>query len=514
MSLSMYLGETDIQRNSMNAICIEIIQSMEQTRSSIYAFNRALLLQGKTYSSAKSYLTDIYLPLNQGIIYLCEELIRQNDNYPNEFRTQVATTDVIEQDVIEQIHEINKSIEALRDSTVVLPFQTIMIQIYIRMKQKLQEKLDTLYTYNSSSSSNFDTAVSLANAVMTGLQQVQGGNGFNSENGTFQTNKMDLSWISKIDDIHYTRKAEEHYADYLQQYPEDKDKLIEILKYEESDNRYVDQTNDFLSPLEDKDQIEIKFLMYTSEEPYRTMSLKYLDEVTIANPEADGGAFYRSSDNSITMGSISEDRTNARGPYFTFFHELGHAIDYNHGVENGMDGFYSNHYTSNGNTLANYMRDDVSNRVQSEINLRLEDSKYDHLSSVEKQSIVNNITEEFIYDGPSNVSLTAEEETLYGEVQTQISNELQADEHNNASDVYGGVTVNEIVGKWGHHDNSYWIDENSEERVNEPNKEGFASYYAVYMLENSEFKDQQLDSVGEFLPNSKKHMDEMLNNME
>ncbi|MFD1334423.1 hypothetical protein ACFQ4N_02360 [Oceanobacillus iheyensis] len=66
----------------------------------------------------------------------------------------------------------------------------------------------------------------------------------------------------------------------------------------------------------------------------------------------------------------------------------------------------------------------------------------------------------------------------------------------------------------GHHDNSYWIVENSEERVNEPNKEGFASYYAVYMLEDSEFKDQQLDSVGEFLPNSKKHMDEMLNNME
>ncbi|WP_160162356.1 hypothetical protein [Oceanobacillus iheyensis] len=50
--------------------------------------------------------------------------------------------------------------------------------------------------------------------------------------------------------------------------------------------------------------------------------------------------------------------------------------------------------------------------------------------------------------------------------------------------------------------------------MNEPNKEGFASYYAVYMLEDSEFKDQQLDSVGEFLPNSKKHMDEMLNNME
>lgn len=61
----------------MNSICIEIIQSMEQTKSSIIAFLQALLLQEKTYNSAKVYMTNTYLPLAQGIIYLGEEIIRQ-----------------------------------------------------------------------------------------------------------------------------------------------------------------------------------------------------------------------------------------------------------------------------------------------------------------------------------------------------------------------------------------------------------------------------------------------------
>ncbi|MED3093845.1 cytoplasmic protein, partial [Bacillus thuringiensis] len=42
----------------------------------------------------------------QGIIYLCEELIRQNDAFPSQFQSQVASTDVVEQELLEQIREI------------------------------------------------------------------------------------------------------------------------------------------------------------------------------------------------------------------------------------------------------------------------------------------------------------------------------------------------------------------------------------------------------------------------
>jgi len=75
------------------------------------------------------------------------------------------------------------------------------------------------------------------------------------------------------------------------------------------------------------------------------------------------------------------------------------------------------------------------------------------------------------------------------------------------------VTVNEIVGKWGHHNKGYWIDKESEERINNPDKEGFASYYGTIMLEESNFRDLQLNSMKEFLPDAREHMEEMFGSM-
>ena len=106
MSLNMYLGEVQSQTQSMNAICNATIQSMEQVIQSIDAFAIDTVLQGQTYSSAKSYLVQTFRPLAQGIICLCEELIRQNEAFPNEFQAKVASTDVIEQEIREQIREL------------------------------------------------------------------------------------------------------------------------------------------------------------------------------------------------------------------------------------------------------------------------------------------------------------------------------------------------------------------------------------------------------------------------
>ena len=94
------------QTQSMNAICNATIQSMEQAIQSIDAFAIDTVLQGQTYSSAKAYLVQTFRPLAQGIICLCEELIRQNEAFPNEFQAKVASTDVIEQEIREQIREL------------------------------------------------------------------------------------------------------------------------------------------------------------------------------------------------------------------------------------------------------------------------------------------------------------------------------------------------------------------------------------------------------------------------
>ena len=134
----------------MNAVCTATIQGMEQAIQSIDAFTSDTVLQGQTYDSAKAFFAETFRPLAQGIIYLCEELIRQNDAFPNQFQSQVASTDVIEQEILEQIREIDRmkaSMEAISQA-MPIPGMDAMVNLFIAMRRKLQEKLDHLYQFN------------------------------------------------------------------------------------------------------------------------------------------------------------------------------------------------------------------------------------------------------------------------------------------------------------------------------------------------------------------------------
>lgn len=525
----MYLGETDTQTESMNTVCIEIIQSMEETMSSITAFTLAFSLQGEAYRSAKAFMAGTYLPLAQGIIYLCEELIRQNDKYPSDFRSQVATSDVIEQEVVAQINEIDRMITSYETLNKVTPMFSIMILIYKHMRQKLQEKLENLYLFNSASKANYDTALQLAQNVMLGLSQLQDGNGFNSKTGTFSTEGMDLSWIQKLDEIHYTRKAKDKYGDYLKKYPEDIDKVITIIKYEERDPEYIEQTDEFLSVLDAKDRTEIKYLMYTAEEPYRTLAMKYLDRLELIlveiNPDDDeepGPSFFSPSENSITY-VFEKDRTNGRGAYFTIFHEIAHAIDYNYGYD--VDGgffqdikeffgyydYYSETFEVEGKTLTDNMYIDFENKIKNALKIELNSSIYDHLSTKDKTIMVNNITENLLNQDKNFEKLSDDERELQMLIENNFSVELTGPDHSVVSDVYGGVTNFTIEGSYGHEDD-YWF--KNGKRIREPNREGFAEYFARLITKDKDGVNPGIESVEKFLPSSKKHMDKMIESMD
>ncbi|MRD37134.1 hypothetical protein GH882_14375 [Bacillus thuringiensis] len=203
MSLNMYLGEVQAQTESMNAFCNATIQGMEQIIHSINAFALDTVLQGQTYSSAKAYFLQTFRPLAQGIIYLCEELIRQNDAFPRDFQSQVASRDVIEQEILEQIREIDRMIastEAL-NQTMPIPGMDAMVNLFTVMRQKLQEKLEHLYEFNYTSSNNYDTALQLAASIATGLAEVQSGKGFSPVSGTFSTQGLNMEWITSIQQI-------------------------------------------------------------------------------------------------------------------------------------------------------------------------------------------------------------------------------------------------------------------------------------------------------------------------
>lgn len=203
MSLNMYLGEVQSQTQSMNAICNATIQSMEQAIQSIDAFAVETVLQGQTYSSAKAYLVQTFRPLAQGIICLCEELIRQNEAFPNEFQAKVASTDVIEQEIREQIRGINQSITSIEAIEVLTPMPGVsaIVTVLGAMRKKLEEKLEHLYEFNHSSSNNYSTALQLAASITAGLAEVQSGKGFSPVSGTFSTQGLNMDWVSSIQGI-------------------------------------------------------------------------------------------------------------------------------------------------------------------------------------------------------------------------------------------------------------------------------------------------------------------------
>ncbi|MGE7858393.1 MULTISPECIES: AHH domain-containing protein [Bacillus] len=203
MSLNMYLGEVQSQTQSMNAVCNATIQGMEQVIQSIDTFAIDTVLQGQTYSSAKSFFVQTFRPLAQGIIYLCEELIRQNDAFPSQFQSQVASTDVIEQEILEQIREIDRmkaSMEAISQA-MPIPGMDAMANLFTVMRKKLQEKLEHLYEFNYISSNNYDTALQLAASIATGLAEVQSGKGFSPASGTFSTQGLNMEWKTAIQAI-------------------------------------------------------------------------------------------------------------------------------------------------------------------------------------------------------------------------------------------------------------------------------------------------------------------------
>ncbi|MED3393887.1 T7SS effector LXG polymorphic toxin [Bacillus wiedmannii] len=210
MSLNMYLGEVQAQTESMNAFCNATIQGMEQIIHSIDAFALDTVLQGQTYSSAKAYFLQTFRPLAQGIIYLCEELIRQNDAFPSDFQSQVASTDVIEQEIREQIQEINQTIASIEAIEVLTPMPGVdsIVAVLIAMRKKLDEKLERLHEFDYTSSNNYSTALQLAASIAMGLAEVQSGKGFSPVSGTFSTQRLNMEWIASIQKIAEERVQE------------------------------------------------------------------------------------------------------------------------------------------------------------------------------------------------------------------------------------------------------------------------------------------------------------------
>nr|EEK67055.1 Hypothetical Cytosolic Protein [Bacillus wiedmannii] len=93
----------------------------------------------------------------------------------------------------------NQSITSIEAIEVLTPMPGVdaIIVVLIAMRKKLER----LYEFKHSSSNNYSTTLQLAASITAGLAGVQSGKGFSSVSGTFNTQGLNMVWVSSIQGI-------------------------------------------------------------------------------------------------------------------------------------------------------------------------------------------------------------------------------------------------------------------------------------------------------------------------
>lgn len=164
------------------------------------------------------------------------------------------------------------------------------------------------------------------------------------------------------------------------------------------------------------------------------------------------GAFYSPMTDSIHF-SVKKTNNDNRGPYGTVFHEWGHMIDWHI-------------YSETGGTVTNSVKEEMYKILKQDVEDRI---KYQQKNSRVK---INK-----------------------AEAKKLVSSELNGatDAIAGVSDIYGGVTGNAVVGRWGHA-KSYWTRRDKEAEVC---SEAWADILQSYGIPN------QVKYIEKYMPGGK-----------
>lgn len=287
--------------------------------------------------------------------------------------------------------------------------------------------------------------------------------------------------------------------------------------------------------IEEFDRNNIMYIAYTAEEPYRSLFLDSLGTYTIGRTDLSSSYFTRSGDetdgtpaNSINFGASNSFYHCPKGAYNTFFHECGHAIDYN------IDGetFFSNTYKngSNYDMIAGDVYAHIEGEIENYINNKIA-SGVSNAASYEACSVERII--DCIKNGGDTSILSASELKVYKDVKSNIESELNATSSNHqyednvgvlhgtlyVSDICGGVTNNVIVGGRGHWNKEddgpykgeyiYWYNPETGERTGNHETELWAHYFSFEMTGDQE----AMAAMNQYFPNAIQQYGNMVNDM-
>ncbi|MBC2095858.1 hypothetical protein HCJ53_06080 [Listeria welshimeri] len=204
MSIDMFLDSADQQVDAISSQCRTYITGLEDVKTAIAQFALEDSLQGKTYDSAKNYLTTTFIPLANGIILICESLEKAAKSFPKSYRNEVDGISLQEEILRNQINRLTilaqniENIENALKATPLSPLLKHFSETLQNSKQEVQKQLVKLLSFDPVSGQLFIEVEGLIDNVERGLKEVNSGKSFNASTGTFSTMGLNMDWIKPI----------------------------------------------------------------------------------------------------------------------------------------------------------------------------------------------------------------------------------------------------------------------------------------------------------------------------
>lgn len=282
-----------------------------------------------------------------------------------------------------------------------------------------------------------------------------------------------------------------------------------IQQFEKDNPKLARELNELLSSgknnkLDGDDIRNIKYLAYNAEEPFRTIFLKSVSKYSIGDGNLNGGAYYRPWAHTVNYTYSGSFENDPRGGYTTFFHECGHAID---DLSNASKWLGAD--TENFKIYSTEMGKKVTLREAIEY-----DVYYNEKNPHSMTSIANEIKERKIsgtgshgdvnkvidaFKSGNTSKLSNEDLLLYRSVKNQHIRTTGRDEKYEAvTDVYGGMSHNELRNNGYGHDEKYW------DRKTNAASELWAEYFSYAMSGNTE----SMENLMEYFPETAKAMEQ------
>lgn len=491
-------------------------------------------LEGKTYGSMKEYYSDIVIPLTQSLFYLLEYKVDANEQYKSLLSIYFGDTSKYDMEkIIAYQTQIRKTREYLQNlSSVLMSYNSICVLLY-QLELRLQEKIDKGEQFISVSQGVYDEVNGMKQIFSQGLTSMRTAI-CNDMGQCVNIKNINKTWVDELNIMlgkRYSEMAQEEYKDYLEEHPEDIDKVIKIIEFETMHSSDVNKINDFLSPLKEKTAIEVKYAAYTAREPYRSLWIKYLDQYKIVDASYEGKAKFNPKDNGIFIDeSLIND--NKEEFMFKFFHECGHAIDSNaRNDKQNLNGYFSDTYKYNElKTLDECNASDVRNNLYKMIDIIYdsslnegktieeelkEEESYENWSDEKKDKIKEETVKHLLLENQEKPS--EEVRGLKVKVREKYSEQFGGSDGKCVSDIYEAHTDWYIGGCSSHYEKDnpsfWWVEDDNtgkKYRNRTSNSECFAEYFQINMMNDT----AAIETTKKYLPESYSCMDEMIKEME